>query len=489
MKNLRLLFLTTLMLVSLTKFSTGQEATNQNLIDQSLLLEDYDFLLKTLEDTHPNLYAYIPKDEFIKKTDEFRASINKPMSKSDFHQILLQTIALIRQGHTMVFGDGGYREFLKSGGLAFPFKINYNSGHVYVDENYSDQKEFIKGTEIIAINRITVNHLIDEFTPYLRVRPNGYIRGTLSYNWGGFLWLLHDFSDQFTISYILPNENIIQTKTIEGVIQEQIKKKTGPDSKIDFEFNLEPERKTALLKLNTFHLDFDRYDSLLTNVFTEIQKNEIENLIIDVRENPGGNGNLVSTLVNYLTDKPYITTAGSQVKTSEATKLCYTTHPVLVNAIEQARKAEGDKPEFLKLVDCFLEAEPGTLTTFPEEINIPEENQLRFKGQLYVLTSKDTYSAGTLFSAIIKDNNIGDIVGEETSDNPTMYACIMLFELPNTKSNIQNSAQYSLRPGGFDDQRGVLPDFKVEPTYYDYINDFDRVMNYTYWLIDEGITN
>jgi hypothetical protein len=84
-------------------------------------------------------------------------------------------------------------------------------------------------------------------------------------------------------------------------------------------------------------------------------------------------------------------------------------------------------------------------------------------------------------------DNIGYIVGEETSDDPTGYACIMLFELPNTKINIQNSTQYNIRPAGYDDQRGVIPDFKVVPTYDDYINNFDRVLNYTYWLIDEKI--
>ena len=461
---------------------------SEKLIDDSLLLEDYNYLLSTLEETHPNLYAYIPKEDFIKKTDNFRASINKPMSKSDFHKILLQTIALVKQGHTMVFGDSGYRNFLKNGGLAFPFKISYNNGHIYIDKSFSTHNEFVKGTEIIAINHITTNEIVEKFKPFLRVRPNGYIESTLSNNWGSFLWLLYGFSDHFTISYILSNDNKIQTKTIEGISLEQMNKTRSVKNK-DFEFILELDRKTALLKLNTFHLDFDRYDSLLNHVFTEIQKNEIENLIIDVRENKGGNGNLVSTLVNYLTDKPYVSTAGSQVKTSESTRHCYTTHPVLVNAIEQARKAEGDTPEFLKLVDCFLEKEPGTITPFPKETISPKENLLRFKGQLYVLSSKRTFSAGTLFAAQIKDNNIGIIVGEETSDNPTMYACIMLFELPNTKINIQNSAQYSLRPGGFDDQRGVLPDFTVEPTYYDYINNYDRVLNYTYWLIDQGITN
>ena len=68
-----------------------------------------------------------------------------------------------------------------------------------------------------------------------------------------------------------------------------------------------------------------------------------------------------------------------------------------------------------------------------------------------------------------------------------MYACIMLFELPNTKINIQNSTQYNLRPAGYDDGRGVLPDFKVVPTYLDMINGYDKVLNYTYWLIDENI--
>jgi hypothetical protein len=104
------------------------------------------------------------------------------MSKGDFYKILLKTIALIQQGHTMVFGDGGYRQFLESGGLAFPFQIVYDGNHIYIDQNYSAQQEFVKGTEIIAVNRIPTNRIVDEFTPYLRVRPNGYIGGTLSYN-------------------------------------------------------------------------------------------------------------------------------------------------------------------------------------------------------------------------------------------------------------------------------------------------------------------
>src|SRR5210317_754327 len=107
------------------KISFGQEQSKIELIPPAELIEDYDYMLKTLDETHPNLYAYIPKEEFVSKTDAFRESIDSPMSVSDFYKILYKTIALIKQGHTMVFGDAGFGKFMNAGGLSFPFKIKY----------------------------------------------------------------------------------------------------------------------------------------------------------------------------------------------------------------------------------------------------------------------------------------------------------------------------------------------------------------------------
>lgn len=443
-------------------------------------------MLKTLEETHPNLYAYIPKAEFLNKTDELRKSINRPLSKPEFYKILLQTISLIKQGHTMVFGDPGFGVFLKEGGLSFPFTIKYDADHIFIDENYSSIKTISKGTELIAINKIPISQIISDLTPYLRVRPNGFIGSTLEFNWARYLWLEYGFDKTFTISYILPNEDIIRTDRIDGIKKEPKRKKDLDKAK--FKFHIDQDRSLAVITLNTFEFDFEEYDSLLSSSFKNIKDNELKNLIIDIRENGGGNGNLINPLVDYLTDKPYITTSSSQIKTSEATIKCYTTHPVFINAIEQARKAEKDSEKFLQFVDAFLENPAGTITNFPKEEAVPTINENRFTVNLYVLTSRHTFSAATGFCVTIKDNKIGSIVGEETSDNPTDFGCIMLFELPNTKINIQNSTLYSVRPAGYDDEHGIIPDFKVQSTFSEFINDTDKVMNYTYWLIDEGIT-
>ena len=466
----------------------GQEQ-QEVLIDTSILIEDYNYLLTTLDETHPNLYAYIPKDEFVSKTDEFRKSIYKPMSRTEFYKIVLKTIALIKQGHTMVFDDCGFGKYTDEGGLRFPFEIYYEDGHIYVDKNFSSIKELSKGTEIIAINRIPVSKITERFRPYLRVRPNGFIGGTLAYNWPSYLWMEYGFGEEFVLSYILQGENKIKTTTVAGITVETIAERGKEPDELEFNFTIEKDKGIAIITLNTFVWEFDEYDSLLNNSFTKIKEHGINNLIIDLRENGGGNGSLANSLMNYLTDKTFISQSMSQVKTSEATKKCYTTHPIFVNAIEQARKAEGNSSEFLELVDCFLEKPAGTITKFEKSEIKPTKKENRFEGQLYLLTSNNTFSAATYFTSLIKDNNLGYIVGEETSDNPSDYGCFMWFELPNTKINIQNSTRYDVRPGGFDDKHGVIPDFQITQTYRDYLTGYDRVMNYTFWLIEEGITN
>jgi hypothetical protein len=478
--------LTTFTILIFVNTSFGQYSNNKDLINQDLLLEDYDYLLKTLEDTHPNLYAYIPKSEFLEKTNGLRQSINSPHSKPEFYKVLLKTISLVKQGHTMVFGDPGFADFLKEGGLSFPFTIKYDDEQIFIEDNFSSDKSILKGSELMAINKIPISQIISDLTPYLRVRPNGFIGSTLEFNWARYLWLVYGFDSSFRLSYILPGEDEILTEIIDGINTEPRKNTYTYPDKINLQ--IDQEKSLAVMNINTFEFEFEEYDSLLHNSFKRIKENSIENLIIDVRENLGGNGNLIPTLVNYLTDKPYVTAASSVVKSSEATRICYTTHPVLVNAIEQARKAENNSDDFLKLAECFLEKPPGTITEFPKEEVFPPENENRFEGNLYVLTSHSTYSAGTVFSSIIKDNNIGVIVGEETSDNPSIYACIMLFELPNTKINIQNSTEYSLRPAGYDDQHGVLPDFRVKTNFSEFLNGTDKIMNYTYWMINEGIS-
>lgn len=49
------------------------------------------------------------------------------------------------------------------------------------------------------------------------------------------------------------------------------------------------------------------------------------------------------------------------------------------------------------------------------EVEVKDMSKLSYNGQIEVLTSRDTYGLGSIFASIIKDNNIGEIVGLNTS--------------------------------------------------------------------------
>ena len=101
-----------------------------------------------------------------------------------------------------------------------------------------------------------------------------------------------------------------------------------------------------------------------------------------------------------------------------------------------------------------------------------------FNGNVYVLTSIETFSSGTQLAALVKDYKLGKIIGQETGGIPTCYGDHFDFVLPNTKTNVRVSYKWSLRPSGVDDNRGVIPDIILNLSLTDILLAKDKEMNY-----------
>ena len=61
------------------------------------LKKDLDFLFKTIEEVHPNMYAYTPKEEFIPLRDELYHQIKRPMTRLEFYKITAVFRSLITE--------------------------------------------------------------------------------------------------------------------------------------------------------------------------------------------------------------------------------------------------------------------------------------------------------------------------------------------------------------------------------------------------------
>jgi hypothetical protein len=185
----------------------------------------------------------------------------------------------------------------------------------------------------------------------------------------------------------------------------------------------------------------ERFQGFLESTFTQIQTRALKTLIVDLRSNGGGDSALGTALLDYLTDQPYRLSARAEVKVS--------------TQMAQFREAKG-----------YGAAWPAGMANgaiFKTGISFdqPTQNALRFKGNIYVLISKETFSSAMQLASAFKDFKVGTLVGEETKEPATSYGEPIPFTLPNTGLEVRVSSTYWIRPSGLDDGRGVIPDVNV----------------------------
>ena len=74
----------------------------------------------------------------------------------------------------------------------------------------------------------------------------------------------------------------------------------------------------------------------------------------------------------------------------------------------------------------------GTRIDLDQMEVLPRNDKFRFKGNVYVLIDRFSYSNATATASIIQDYSFGILIGEETSDLPSSCGGMQAFKLPNT---------------------------------------------------------
>lgn len=134
----------------------------------------------------------------------------------------------------------------------------------------------------------------------------------------------------------------------------------------------------------------ERYCSLLNSFFERVFASGIENVVVDLRGNTGGNSMVANEFITYLDVDEY---------RSWDVAIRYGNH------LEQRKN----------------------------NICINEKKEKVFDGNLYVLTDLQTYSAGMDFAMLIADNHLGTLIGEPSGNLPDSYGDILQFQLPHSR--------------------------------------------------------
>lgn len=417
----------------------------QNQFSKSEVLEDLDFLKRSLEDTHYNLYAYTPKVEFIQNSDEVRASIEKDsLSLLEATNLFQRVISKANNGHTeIIFPISSYIEFAQGGGTVFPLEVAFESGKALVRKNWSANPKINAGDEILSIDGRSMENILAAISPHISAERPYFKKAKIEfYSLPRLYWQAFGEQDSFTVE--------IQTgKGIEKISLQAVQVIDGYESKREDILNAKMQLKfygpSAYLNPGGFGGDLDAYRRFVDSAFAEIRAKNSRNLIVDLRNHPGGDDAFGDYLVSYFADKPFKWNSSFTLKTSALLK-------------EDTRKNRDTTLSYWKEA---LNHQNGTVYPYDFEETPPQPAEKRFAGRVYVLVNRQSHSQSAVTAAQIQDYGFGTLVGEETGDYPSLYASVFRYQLPRTGVSVQVAKGRIVRVSGSTAEQGVVPDIFI----------------------------
>ena len=452
-----------------TASSQYDEYRFNHLFSASACLEDWNFYKTKLEKEHPNLYLYTSQAEMRQFFDSVTAIITGPMNSINFFNLITLSHSKIKDGHTHIFPDPSTTKDNDLHASFFPIKVHWEEGRMYVVKMYSSDTQLVPGTEIQIINGVNAG-LLYNLMMHRQIRDG--------YNKTYPAWILEQYFAEY-YSYHLGNpdefilhtrksDNTSETNTIKALPKDSIayyKKTKYGELRGDALFNtgitveIDTSMHTAILTIKDFHDDIlrtmyhQKFKDVISECFKQIQKHQVEHLILDLRNNQGGELKNGVTLLSNLLATPF--------KVLES----YSKVDIKNYQIPMAR------------------LKPASGVALGVHIPFPEN----YTGKLYVLINGGSFSNSAIVCSALQRYNRCLFIGDETGGNPSVIAAGGKYiNLPNTKTKVLvPNLQYELRSKSQYSVTGLLPDYPIKPTLDDILAGRDPVLLYAYQLIKE----
>ncbi len=242
---------------------------------------------------------------------------------------------------------------------------------------------------------------------------------------------------------------------------------------------------TAYIGLSTFQLNQTQEEAIVSFIDSVAQ---VPHLVFDVRNNPGGDIEILTRLFTHIATDTLQLNGYNRVNLKGGFK----TMKYSMNYTH----GTSDKPEDELFPDYV--AEKGKAGYFNYSDNeslrvIVPDTIVNYRNKIYVLTNENSISAATVFPALVVRSQRGIVVGRETRTayhfmNALKFTEMRLpnsmipFRVPLVQVVFDNVVNARVPYG-----RGVLPDYYVPLSLDEVtIKNGDAILNFTLKLIEEG---
>lgn len=461
------------------------------------LRSDFRLFRKILEANHPSLYWYTPKDSIDRYFAYAEGQIRDSMPEYKFRNLLSYTLAKIKCGHTTVKpSKAAMRYARRTRSISFPLNVKAWDDTLVVTSNLTRRDSSItRGAIIRKIDGRPVTEIIDSLFAYLSA--DGYNithkYQTLS-NTGVFRALystVYGLSAKTTIEYVDTSgafhigqvdyyDPASDTGRLHFIIPMLNKRERKKQERLAMRnLRIDSALNTAFMEVNSFSKG-SRLRRFFRQSFRTMAKQQVGNLVVDMRGNGGGSVILSNLLTKYIASKPF--------------KIADSLY-ALQRSSSYGKYVQGNFWNNLFMLFMTHRRADGHyhFTAFERKYFKPRTHH-HFNGPVYVLTGGNTFSAASLFTKAIADQPNVLVVGEETGGggygntawlipDVTLPQTGVRFRLPLFRLVIDRNAL----PG-----RGIIPKVEVRPTVKDIRRNADFKMEKVVELIWErkeyGIT-
>lgn len=457
------------------------------LIPAQQLQADLAILRRAYEELHPGLYRYNSKEQMDARFKALEAELSRDLTLQQAYLTLSVFLAKVKCGHTYAnfFNQPDpVVEALFKGQDKVPFYFRWIDRRMIVTRNFSDDASLVAGTEVISINGVPAGTVLERLLTVARADGSNdakrvsYLEVLGESDYEAFDVFFPLFfpppGTRFELRVKDPFTGQERTASVQALSYDQRlaarkaktgKQDNGTEKGWEFRF-LDPS--TAYLRMPDWALYDSKWDwkQFLHSSFDQLVENKTANLIIDLRGNEGGLGEVGNTILSRLIKQDLRTSGFKRLVRYQ--KVPEDLRPYLdtwdKSFFDWGAAASSFRDGFYRL-RREGEAEDG---------EVIKAAARPFEGKTFILVDSSNSSATFRFSEVVQQNRLATLVGQPTGGNRRGIngGAFFFLRLPNSKIEV-DLPLIGYFPDGEPADTGLQPDILVEPKVEDVARGID----------------